>query len=109
MSWEKDIYYNPEKFGLEEVGEARELDTMYDHAEFVVWRHLETGDLYYGESAGCSCYGPFEDVDDLDDDDLHKAESIQEIQDALTAWTEGYNKDKRDAPAADLHETLAAL
>ncbi len=69
-----NIYYSPEEYGLEVVFE-KEAGRDYDFDMFVVWRDPDTGQLYWGEDAGCSCPSPFEgygyddlrtgDVDDL--------------------------------------------
>ncbi|QFG25469.1 hypothetical protein [Actinomadura sp. WMMB 499] len=55
-----DIYYNPEKFGLEIVGELEFLGG-YEFDTFVVYREVDTGRLGYAEDYGCSCKSPFED------------------------------------------------
>ena len=60
-----DVYYNPEKFGLQLVGEI-EFEGGYEHDKIAVWRK-EDGTFLYGESAGCSCIGIFDGmgIDDL--------------------------------------------
>jgi len=64
---ENDIYYDPEKSGLEIVGEVDFADS-YEFDKFVVWREKETGRLGYAEDAGNSVASPFEDytTDDLE-------------------------------------------
>lgn len=102
MSWDTNIYYHPEKFGLHVVGEA-EAGTGYDFDAFVVWR-TETGDYLWADDAGCSCPTPFDDVD------LSNAKRGT-ARDALTdlqAWAAGedYSSRSRAAAARPLIETL---
>lgn len=54
------IYYSPESYGLEVVGEVEFSDMNYQFDTTVVWRDVETGDLYYADDSGCSCPCPFE-------------------------------------------------
>lgn len=55
-----DIYYSPEKFDLEVVGEIDFSSGSYEFDLTVVWRDTETGALYYADDSGCSCPSPFE-------------------------------------------------
>lgn len=61
-----NIYSEPEKFGLEVVGEV-DPGEAYEFDTLVVWRETATGALLYGTDSGCSCPTPFEDMgrDDL--------------------------------------------
>lgn len=54
-----DIYYNPEAFGLEIVGEINFVDG-WEYDTFCVWREKSTGRLGYGQDAGCSCNTAFD-------------------------------------------------
>ena len=61
MSWgDPNIYYSPESFGLEPVGEVEFSDGFYQFDLLAAWRHKESGRLYYAEDSGCSCPSPFE-------------------------------------------------
>jgi len=60
MCNENDIYYYPEKSGLEIVGEV-DFGECYEFDKFVVWREKDTGRLGYAQDCGCSCPSPFED------------------------------------------------
>jgi hypothetical protein len=66
MSWDKDVYYDPREFGLEQVAQIDYSSGHYEYDYRVVWRHLETGQLYTARDSGCSCPSPFEDYDALD-------------------------------------------
>lgn len=46
MSWDTNIYYNPEKFELEQIMSS-DIAGAYAFDETIVWRHIPTGDLYY--------------------------------------------------------------
>lgn len=61
--YDENVYYHPDKFGLEEVLEINEKDLSYEFDMFVVWKK---DDVYYWASdSGCSCPAPFEDHDGL--------------------------------------------
>lgn len=103
MSWDTNIYYNPEKFGLTVVGEA-EAGGGYEFDTFVVWR-TEAGDYLWAEDAGCSCPTPFNDV--------HLGNAKRgTARDALTdlkAWTgpeSDYFHEARTTAARSLVEKL---
>lgn len=60
MSFDSNIYYHPEKSGLRIVDELSE-NLSYEFNMLVVWQDVNTGVVYWGHSAGCSCPAPFED------------------------------------------------
>lgn len=75
-----NIYYNPEQFGLEVVGEVEWSDENYQFDTTVVWRDKETGVIYYASDSGCSCPTPFE----LDNrDSIIEMVRLQELIDYL--------------------------
>lgn len=59
----ENIYYSPEKFGLEVVGSFDWRDCDYEFDMLVVWKEGR-GKYWVGEDSGCSCPSPFEDVKD---------------------------------------------
>lgn len=61
-----NIYYSPEKFGLEMVGGVELSDGNYQFDTIILLRDSH-GILLYAHDSGCSCPSPFEDtgVDDL--------------------------------------------
>ena len=63
-SWD-NVYSNPENCGLEIVAEV-EREASYDFDMVVVFRHEETGALYWAADSGCSCPAPFEDYTSVD-------------------------------------------
>lgn len=62
-----NIYYDPEQFGLETVGEISWGIPCYDFDLTVVWKRKSDGVFVYAEDSGCSCPSPFEDkgIEDL--------------------------------------------
>ena len=73
-----DVYHDPEDFGLKVVAELH-YDDGYDFDIRVVWRHKESGRLYTGRDAGCSCPSPFEDYNKLEDlDELVSMDALRE-------------------------------
>lgn len=66
----QNIYYNPEKFGLETVAEIEYADELDGYDTRVVWKN-KSGDMFTARDSGCSCPIPFEDynrgnIDKLD-------------------------------------------
>lgn len=55
-----------------------------------VYRHTETGELFYAEDSGCSCPSPFEDTTE---EDLHRIERMQDWYAHVTYRTENLYKD----------------
>ena len=64
--WDNNPYYNPEKFGLEIVGEFDWSEPDYSFDMCVVFKEAR-GRYWIGEDAGCSCPAPFEDVRDINE------------------------------------------
>jgi hypothetical protein len=105
MGWDsKDVYSNPEDFGLTIVGSA-EASLYYEFDMFVVWMDSSFS-MYYASDSGCSCPSPFESYTTIED--LTKAKNVQEVHDALDSWADGsHNDDDRSSEAANLHARLA--
>ena len=74
-SWE-NVYNTPEKYGLVIVAEAAK-EPCYDFDMVVVFRHEDTGHLYWAADSGCSCPSPFEDYHSLDS--LTRLTSIDQL------------------------------
>ena len=56
-----DVYYNPEKFGIETIGELNLREPDYSFDILLVQRDVSTGKFYVNFDSGCSCPSPFED------------------------------------------------
>lgn len=56
-----NVYYKPESFGVETVGEIELEEGLYSFNLVLVLRDLETGKFYVNQDSGCSCPSPFED------------------------------------------------
>lgn len=74
--YDSNPYYNPEKCGLEIVGMIED-EPNWDFNMLVVWRHLESGVLYFGTDSGCSCPSPFENVTGLGS--LTRIKTVREL------------------------------
>ncbi len=61
-----NIYYSPEDFGLEVVGEFDWSEPDYSFDMLVVWKESR-GKYWVGEDSGCSCPSPFEDITDINE------------------------------------------
>lgn len=55
-----NLYYNPEKFGLEVVAELEYSSRDYCFDTRIVWREKSSGRLLSLRDSGCSCPSPFE-------------------------------------------------
>lgn len=62
-----NVYYNPEKWGLEPVAEVEYSSGSYEFDTRVVWKDRNTGTHYTARDSGCSCPVPFEDITTLAD------------------------------------------
>ncbi len=99
-----DVYYNPEKFGLEKVGEVDDPGACYSFDIFAVWRAAD-GTLYWGQDSGCSCPSPFEDVRGLED--LETGGSNEAAAAALE-WAESFNPEGHSWMSQSTYETVKA-
>lgn len=61
MSYDMNIYYQPEKHLLTVVAEWDYSDKCYQFDKRIVWRN-QAGELLTARDSGCSCPSPFEDI-----------------------------------------------
>lgn len=87
-----NIYYSPEKFGLEVVGELEYSDAYYQFDTRVVWRHKESGQFYTARDSGCSCPTPFEDYTSIES--LEPLDLVALEREAREEVREGYSDSK---------------
>lgn len=59
-------YYDEPLPGFKSVGEISEDGLSYEFNIFGVWEKTETGGLFFGTTAGCSCPAPWEDQTEQD-------------------------------------------
>lgn len=59
-----NIYYSPQDYGLEIVGEFDWSEPDYSFDMLVVWKE-KRGKYWVGNDSGCSCPSPFEEVYDM--------------------------------------------
>lgn len=98
----RNVYYEPESFGLTVFGDADRDDLAYEYDMFVVWRNA-AGDFLWADDSGCSCPIPFESytLENL---------PIGSARDALTdlrAWV--LEDERRRRAAASLVVKLEAV
>ncbi len=74
--WENNPYYNPENLGLEIV-EQLNPNMSYEFDMVVVWKAIESGNLYWAADSGCSCPTPFEDYNSIEDLNPFNYEEIE--------------------------------
>ena len=80
MSWDKNLYNNPERFGLSIVAAIEDEDANYTFDTIVVWRSNETGKLYWAHDSGCSCPIPF---DEYSLDNITPLGNVKELKDFM--------------------------
>lgn len=78
----ESIYYNPEKFNLEEVAQHDFSSGSYEFDYRVVWRDKTTGKLYTARDSGCSCPTPFESLRYKDLEDFSLSYLLDEANDS---------------------------
>jgi len=61
-----NIYYSPQDYGLEVVGEFDWSEPDWSFDMCVVWKE-KRGRYWVGNDSGCSCPSPFEDVYDVNE------------------------------------------
>lgn len=62
----ENIYYSPEKFGLEIVGDIEWAEPNYSFDFTAVWKKSR-GEYYLASDSGCSCPAPFENYTSVED------------------------------------------
>lgn len=104
--WGNNPYYNPEKFGLEIIGEFEFSEPSYSFDTLVVWKEGR-GRYWIGMDSGCSCPSPFEDVTDINSlDGPHTKDGLRKRLDFIVneraddGW--GYSKAELKKSASDI-------
>lgn len=111
-----DLYYQPEKFGLTQIGEIEWSDECYQFDKTVVWKH-EDGRFFLGEDAGCSCPSPFENFFSLADaQEMTKQGLFEYFETKVREDAEYEAEHKNDPwyggrtfPSADVAEIMSAI
>lgn len=78
-----NIYYDPEKFGLEIFEHIEDDHASYSFDDFVIWKRLEDGKLFYLTDSGCSCPSPFESYGVTD---LLPVTSLEQLEIAIDEY-----------------------
>lgn len=102
-----DVYYQPEGFGLEPFGEV-DVAGSYEFDIIAVWRHKETGRLYWGADSGCSCPSPFESTTALESLKV-LPETLLELEAALKGHRPYCYGSDDDTPKDQWHGESLAL
>jgi hypothetical protein len=90
MAWDdSNLYYSPEKFGLQIVADIEWDDESYEFNQTVIWKDAE-GQLYIASDSGCSCPLPFEYARTIDDlTKVTRDEAIAQLTEcAQEGWEE---------------------
>jgi len=100
-----DLYYAPEKHGLETIGEISWSEPNWDFDLTCVWKQAR-GKFYIASDSGCSCPSPFEDftaVEDLEGP-FTKAELRKRLMSMVNETDRyyGYSKDNLTGQVLDI-------
>lgn len=88
-TYENNVSYHPEKWGLTVVAELEFSDECYCFDTRIVWKDV-TGKLFTARDSGCSCPTPFEDFNTMQDIDTFNFQELErEIEEDLKT---GYSK-----------------
>jgi hypothetical protein len=96
-----NLYYSPEKFGLEQVVEVDYSSGSYEFDLLVVWRRTYDGALVMAEDSGCSCPSPFEDLGVGDLTVVKPHQAAERIQQRLAERSEYSRYEETDAQAVE--------
>lgn len=101
-----NIYYQPEDFGLEIFEHIEDDHASYSFDDFVIWRRLEDGKLFYATDAGCSCPSPFEDVKV---GDLTPVTTIEVLDAAIEEYRAPFGPESHRCTIERKHEVLTKV
>lgn len=108
-----NIYYNPEAFGLEVVGDFEWSEPDWSFDMLVVWKESR-GKYWIGEDSGCSCPSPFENITDINElDGPFNKDSLRKRIDFLIeertskGYSYGYSKAELKKFASDILSRLS--
>lgn len=87
----RNIYYNPEDYGLEIIESLADEDLSYEFDIFLIFRDKKSKKLYYAQDSGCSCPSPFEDYGKIDDLSKLNITSLPKFKSEFTDWCKGYD------------------
>lgn len=110
-SYDANVYYHPEKYGWETVGEIQWGYASYDFDITAVWKK---GRKFYMESdSGCSCPSPFESTEPADLKPMTAHQVIKELNRLCDdfcgkEWARSDEESKARQDVARLHELVMA-
>lgn len=103
-----NMYYNPEDYGLEVVGQFEWTEPNWSFDTLVVWKE-KRGRYWIGEDSGCSCPTPFENITDINQldgpytkDGLRKRLNFRIEEQTAGEYHYGYPKAKLKRFASDI-------
>lgn len=76
-----NIYYSPEKFGLQ-IFESIDTAGSWEFDTFVIFKRISDGALFWTSDSGCSCPTPFESIG-IDDLNIITKEDFHSFDEAL--------------------------
>lgn len=101
------VYYSPEDYGLQTVGNLDEDGLDYEFHILAIWKD-EEGRIYWAEDSGCSCPSPFEDFHYNGPDDHNLETDITLLMEALDEFP-AHERDKEQIRGYLMLEAMARL
>jgi hypothetical protein len=88
--YDKNVYYSPESYGLEVVGDIEWTGESYQFDMTVVWKDKD-GKYYVASDSGCSCPSPFEDYNSLEslDGPLRAVDVVNSLNYRVNQFSDG--------------------
>lgn len=102
-----NVYYYPEDYGLQLVGEFEWTEPCYSFDMLVVWKERD-GRYWIGEDSGCSCPSPFDFITDVNElDGPYTKEGLRKridsrIEDRAGEDSYSYSKAELKKSASDI-------
>ena len=87
--YEENVYYYPNTWGLELVGEIEYSSGSYEFDTRIILKDAD-GKFYTASDSGCSCPTPFEDYDSLSD---LETTTIKMLMDEISKDIDKYSQD----------------
>lgn len=101
----ESIYDYEKELGLKLLGELDQQDLSYEFNKIGVFRHAETGRLFWANTSGCSCPGDYHefDWDGPDRNNLRelRAGTVQDFKDAVMAFPASMEERQKFLTQAD--------
>jgi hypothetical protein len=93
MSYDKNIYYTPEAFGVSTVFDVDKSSGSYEFDSFIIWKD-DNGRYYWDSDSGCSCPVPYDssDISNIRQGTLRDAVNDARVWIKEESWNDLYHE-----------------